>query len=397
MKKFLIALIMWSLLFAYPLRVLSISQGELNAAQAQYNTQQQQLEAMKKEAQTTKQEILSLTGQAEALDAQLSQIVSQLETAQQQAAEARNLAEQMALNLQAVEADYADCYRRSKEQLAAMQELHDRGSIAVLERAESLYQLLTFGEILQEISQKDTQLLETLSRKAEELEQQRLLAEESAQHAEEAAAQLESVQTQLNTLAETLGQAILENSQLLTRQEAEAQAQEAVTAQAKQAYLEALAQMDAYASQKGQQYTGSTLHCSLDFRCPLNGGYYISCTYNTPDYKGIPHHGTDLAAGNGTPIYAVADGIVSAADSVRSYGNCVQISHGIADDGCRYDSLYAHMSSYCVTEGQAVAKGQVIGYVGNTGDVVGKNGGYHLHLELRVNGNRVNPQGYIPV
>ena len=104
-----------------------------------------------------------------------------------------------------------------------------------------------------------------------------------------------------------------------------------------------------------------------------------------------------FAAPGGTPVYAIADGIVSAAAAVYSYGNCVQISHGTADDGNTYDSLYAHLSSIAVSQGSAVTKGQVIGYVGNTGNVYSTGGGgYHLHLELRVNRARVNPLAYVP-
>ena len=90
------------------------------------------------------------------------------------------------------------------------------------------------------------------------------------------------------------------------------------------------------------------------------------------------------------------DGVVSAASARPSYGNCVQIDHGTADDGSSYATLYAHMSSFCVSAGQTVHKGDVIGYVGNTGDVRGANGGYHLHLELRINGTRTDPLQYIP-
>ena len=101
-------------------------------------------------------------------------------------------------------------------------------------------------------------------------------------------------------------------------------------------------------------------------------------------------------AASGTLIYAVADGVVSAASARPSYGNCVQIDHGTADDGSSYATLYAHMSSFCVSAGQTVHKGDVIGYVGNTGDVRGANGGYHLHLELREDGTRTDPLQYIP-
>lgn len=397
LKKLSFAVIFSLLLLCFPFQAYSISQSQVNQAQAEYKAQQEQLEALRQQAQSTKQEILNLTGQEQALNTQLEQICAQLNQARQQADEARNLADSMERAYLAAQAEYEDFYHQSKAQLAAMQELHDRGGIALLGQVTNLYQLLTFGEVLQSMSDRDVLLLEELSRRAQELEERRRQAEDTASRAQAAADSLEEAQTQLDTLAQKLGEAIRESNSLLTQQEAEAQAQEAVTAQAKKDYLEALAQMDSYASQKGQQYTGAALHCSLDFRCPLNGGYYISCRYGIPDYKGYAHHGADLAAGKGTPIYAAADGIISMAACKNSYGNCVQISHGTAEDGRRYDTLYAHMSSFCVSEGQAVAKGEVIGYVGNTGDVTGKNGGYHLHLELRINGARTDPMTYIPV
>ena len=70
-----------------------------------------------------------------------------------------------------------------------------------------------------------------------------------------------------------------------------------------------------------------------------------------------------------------------------SYGNFVVIDHG---DGTT--SLYAHMSSRAVSEGQLVNQGQTIGYVGNTGNSKGN----HLHLEVRVGGRRVDPEGCFP-
>ncbi len=88
--------------------------------------------------------------------------------------------------------------------------------------------------------------------------------------------------------------------------------------------------------------------------------------------------------------------MVSVAASHFSYGNYVQVSHGTADNGSRYDTLYAHMSSYCVSVGQQVKAGDVIGYVGNTGQVSGSGGGYHLHLELRVDGARTDPLAWVP-
>jgi len=97
------------------------------------------------------------------------------------------------------------------------------------------------------------------------------------------------------------------------------------------------------------------------------------------------HTGTDIACAEGTPILAAADGTVTVANGLDSwggsYGYYIQIDHGGG-----LETLYAHCSSICATTGQQVQSGQVIGYVGHTGRATGS----HLHFEVRANGNRVN-------
>ena len=101
------------------------------------------------------------------------------------------------------------------------------------------------------------------------------------------------------------------------------------------------------------------------------------------------HTGTDIACAEGTPILAAADGTVTVANGLDSwggsYGYYVQIDHGGG-----LETLYAHCSSICVTTGQQVQAGQVIGYVGHTGRVTGS----HLHLEVRINGSRTNAMNF---
>ena len=97
------------------------------------------------------------------------------------------------------------------------------------------------------------------------------------------------------------------------------------------------------------------------------------------------HTGTDIACAEGTPILAAADGTVTVANGLDSwggsYGYYIQIDHGGG-----LETLYAHCSSICVATGQQVQAGQVIGYVGHTGRAMGS----HLHLETRANGTRVD-------
>ena len=101
------------------------------------------------------------------------------------------------------------------------------------------------------------------------------------------------------------------------------------------------------------------------------------------------HTGTDIACAEGTPILAAADGTVTIANGLDSwggsYGYYIQIDHGGG-----METLYAHCSSICVTTGQQVQAGQVIGYVGHTGRVTGN----HLHLEVRIDGNRADAMQY---
>ena len=98
------------------------------------------------------------------------------------------------------------------------------------------------------------------------------------------------------------------------------------------------------------------------------------------------HAGIDIGVPYGTPIHAAASGTVVLAGWTGGYGNYTCIDHGGGMATC-----YAHQSSYALSGGAQVSQGQVIGYVGNTGHSFGA----HLHFEVRINGNPVDPLGYL--
>jgi murein DD-endopeptidase MepM/ murein hydrolase activator NlpD len=98
------------------------------------------------------------------------------------------------------------------------------------------------------------------------------------------------------------------------------------------------------------------------------------------------HAGIDIGVPYGTPIHAAAAGTVVLAAWTGGYGNYTCIDHGGGLATC-----YAHQSSYAVSAGAQVSQGQVIGYVGSTGHSFGA----HLHFEVRINGNPVDPLGYL--
>ncbi|MBD5093911.1 MAG: M23 family metallopeptidase [Subdoligranulum sp.] len=101
------------------------------------------------------------------------------------------------------------------------------------------------------------------------------------------------------------------------------------------------------------------------------------------------HSGTDISAPEGTPILAAADGTVTTANATDPWGGSYGY-HVILDHGGGLETLYAHCSAICVVPGQSVRQGEVIGYVGQTGRATGD----HLHLEVRVNGERTDAMGY---
>lgn len=372
-------------------------QQQLNDAKDAYDEAAKKQEEMENQAQQTQEQIGELNDRSEEISAQLSQVYSALTEAQTRLDEAQGEAEAAQAALEQKQAEYDTRWEESKEQLAAMQKLHYNGSLSILSQATNLFQLLNFSQALADITDKNTEVLTRLDTEAAELEKAREQVQAAADNAKAAQDELLIQEQALQDTANQLADALMAANADLDEQQAQAEAQAQITEEAKKAYQQATAELDAYAKSQNSKYTTATLYCSLDFGCALTPGMRISCNYGDPDgIDGSPHHGTDFPAAKGTPIYAVADGVVSAARAMPSYGNCVQISHGTADDGNNYATLYAHMSSIAVSEGQTVTKGQVIGYVGNTGDVSGKNGGYHLHLELRINGSRVNAMSYIP-
>ena len=116
---------------------------------------------------------------------------------------------------------------------------------------------------------------------------------------------------------------------------------------------------------------------------PLPGHTYISCHFGEVDAFGnTGHRGTDIPAPEGTPILAAHSGTVLVSGWNDSYGNQV-----LLDNGAGLSTRYAHMTQTAVTAGEAVTAGQIIGYVGSTGDSTG----FHLHFEVMQNGMRMNP------
>ena len=125
-----------------------------------------------------------------------------------------------------------------------------------------------------------------------------------------------------------------------------------------------------------QELVGGDIECCYPWRDRA------CVVYNSCGKIDSGHRGTDIPAPEGTPILAAHGGTVIISGWNNSYGNQV-----LLDNGAGLSTRYAHMTAAAVSAGETVTAGQVIGYVGNTGDSTG----FHLHFEVMQNGVRVNP------
>ena len=400
-----------SLFLAAACLLLSVSVYPATAATSMSSLQNkldklsQSIEQHKKELSNAKKKEQAAKALESELKEKVTVVQSQISVLKGQIAEVQNsigLKEQeIAAKEQQItekEAEIADQWGDFKQHMAAMQELRDGGSVAMLSAVNDLYELLTFNEVMQDISIKDTEILDNMKNAKEALESDKLTLESQRSELQSKKADLDAQNSQMRAKQNEL------NSSVAAAQMSAAEAQQAqkdaqAAIESDEMNYEAVKKQiqkmiaAAAASKPTLSFTG--------FICPLKSYSRISSEYgwrkNPVTGVNKLHAGTDFAAPGGTPIYAAASGYVQVAGwSSGGYGNYVIIYHGKMSDGNQYSTLYGHMRSVATSAGKYVQQGEVIGYVGSTGNSTGN----HLHLEVWKGGskaNAVNPRGYIPM
>lgn len=331
----------------------------------------EQIESSKDKAQAQKQ---SLKNQQSIILDQISQSIEQIN---QKELEISNQEQVIAEKQAEIDERWGDF----KDRMQAMQVMHDSGAVAMITSAQSLYDLLTFSTTLQQVSEKDTEVLEEMNQQKAELEAEK-------QELEQAMAELESAKAALEDKSDQLSANIQAQDATISKLDADAKAQEQVVAEKQKLADEAEAAYEQWVQQNASSGSGV---CAEGFIWPLPGAGRVTTEFGADQWvNGVfssGHKGIDIAIAGGTPIYAAHNGTVAATTGHWSYGNVVMIDNG---DGV--STLYAHMQSAAIVSvGQTVTQGQVIGYVGSTGN----SSGNHLHFEVRVNGVRQNPRNYI--
>ena len=400
-----------SLFLAAACLLLSVSVYPATAATSMSSLQNkldklsQSIEQHKKELSNAKKKEQAAKALESELKEKVTVVQSQISVLKGQIAEVQNsigLKEQeIAAKEQQItekEAEIADQWGDFKQHMAAMQELRDGGSVAMLSAVNDLYELLTFNEVMQDISIKDTEILDNMKNAKEALESDKLTLESQRSELQSKKADLDAQNSQMRAKQNEL------NSSVAAAQMSAAEAQQAqkdaqAAIESDEMNYEAVKKQiqkmiaAAAASKPTLSFTG--------FICPLKSYSRTSSEYgwrkNPVTGVNKLHAGTDFAAPGGTPIYAAASGYVQVAGwSSGGYGNYVIIYHGKMSDGNQYSTLYGHMRSVATSAGKYVQQGEIIGYVGSTGNSTGN----HLHLEVWKGGskaNAVNPRGYIPM
>ena len=367
------------------------SVSDLRQKLQELQTKQDELDKQLKNAQSDKADAeaqkAQLEQQRELILSQINNLAQQIGDLDSEIVNKQDEIDQKQQEVDQKQAEYDQRWEDFKGRMKAMQRLNDCGSIALLSSATNLYQLLTFANTLEQIVAKDEQICQQLEDEHNELEQQKADLEQAKADLEATQADFESQRTALNGKTSELAQNISQTDASISASDAEIEANKAPLIEANKAVDKAAAELDAALNAANQAYGNASIQCSLDFGRPLATYKYVSCYFG-----GNGHRGTDYAAPGGTEIYAVSGGVVTAAAYHYSWGYYVQVYHRKDDNGNTYSTLYAHMNSApVVSVGQNVSKGQVLGYVGSTGNSTGN----HLHLEMKVNNVLVNVMNYL--
>ncbi|BBN97622.1 murein hydrolase activator EnvC family protein [Sporolactobacillus terrae] len=302
-----------------------------------------------------------LINQLKQTDRHVKKIKADVTEKQENLAESREKSKWMKVEIERLNAQIDSRDKLLKKRFRAMYlNGGNMNYIDVLLGSESFGDFIDRMFALKTISDNDQKLLTAQKQdQANRAAQQEELAKEQKQ--------LENGLTELNDLKEELLKKEADQRNQLTLLKKEA-------SKIKEKEMEKDEEKDVSEAQTHALASENVSDSDAAFIKPAQG--YISSGFGKRSFDNSFHPGIDIANSEGTPVQAAADGVVFRAYHSSSYGNAVMISHKFK--GKLFTTVYAHLSSYEVATGERVAKGQVIGKMGNTGESFGS----HLHFEL---------------
>ena len=358
---------------------------EIAGLESQISANMDDMEEVVAKKNLIDQEIFLLTEQVTNINAQITAYSALIADKQQQFEEAQ--------------ADLDDMKQRNKYRLRAMEKNTFTSYWSVIFQADSFLDMLDRIKIIQEIQAADRAMIEEFRAASDavaaakaDLEAEKKSMETTRQELAEAQQDLQVKREEADAILTELVAKGEAYKDLVEDAESRKHELSQEIDQVQDKYDEAKRYEELLQNQNNSQGGNSgTVVPSGTWLVPINYTYFSSPYGNRwhPVYGGYRfHYGVDLAAPQGTPIYASRSGTVTNASYNSSAGYHVNIDHG---DG--YTSVYMHMTHYIVSYGQYVNAGQVIGYCGSTGASTGP----HLHFGIYLNGSSVNPALYIPI
>ena len=271
--------------------------------------------------------------------------------------------------------------RQMEERLLDIYKYGQSGTMRTLFASRSVFEAVETAYLLKIVNQRDEAILSQLQTRVQNLDMSKRTMDDQQMRLKEKTA---AVQTQRDKYNRNIKET---NSFIKSLQRQRDLAEKAVL-EAEQAQKQAGAMIAALQKKKAAQSRAYVSGKGSMFNWPIRG--QLASPFGERVHpilkRKILHSGIDIAAPNGTPIKAPADGEVIYDGWLRGYGRVVVLDHGRG-----YSTLYAHLSASLVKEGQVVKSGSTIARVGKTGNVTG----YHLHFEVRVYGTPANPIRYL--
>jgi len=341
-------------------------QKKINNVQTQKKSAQDQKELLDKKIALTNDEISTINSLISSLNSEIAQTQAEIDTLQ---------------------TDIDQKYDLFKKRIRVMEEEGNVSYLSVVLSAGSFASMLSRAEVINSIIDHDKRLIDDVKASKAKIEERKAKIESDKQAQVDAKKKLNSKKASLK------GQSSEANNLITSLSGKEAEYKKAYN-EAEAAMNSTKAELKKLLNSSSKKSTKSSsaknVYTSIKFAWPTPGYSLITSPYGTrfdPIFKTRRMHtGVDIGAPMGATIVAGASGTVIVAGwSSRGYGNYVVIQH---DD--TFSTLYAHMSKILCQKGQKVSKGDTIGKVGSTGYSTGA----HLHYEVLINGDDVNPMQY---
>ena len=364
----------------------AVTQSEIDALKAEQAASQARQDELEEQLADVEADQAEAQQRRQLLQAQLDAINNEIENIDKQIAYYDAEIAQKEEEQAEAEANEQAQYELFCQRVRAMEEEGTVSYWSILFNSESFSELLDRLADIDAVMAYDNQVMDELIAIREEIialrtQLETSRAEEQAARDQQAAKQAEQ-QAKVAEAQELLDQINADVAEVNRQLDAESEAAAEIQAE--------IAQKQKQLEEQRRQ-NNITIDSETSYLWPLPGYYRLSSLFG---YRIHPitgeahsHTGIDIPAPGNTPILACKSGQVVTSAYHYSYGNYVVIDHGNGNS-----TLYAHMSSRAVSEGDMVTQGQTIGYVGTTGSSTGN----HLHLEVRDNYTRVDPESKFP-